>query len=71
MNYYKYIKHVVMELRNNYSLNIKTVNLILDKSEIYRIYTKGPHLLLSTPIEKTSQHLYTFYRKKILNEKNI
>lgn len=66
IKYYNYIKEVVKYLRNNYNLDIKTINLILDSTNIYNIYTKGPNLLLNNPVENTSKELYLYYRKKIL-----
>lgn len=65
IKYYKYIKEVVKYLRKNYNLDIKTINLILDSTNIYNIYTKGPNLL-NNPVENTSKELYLYYRKKIL-----
>ena len=40
--------------------------MILDSTNIYNIYTKGPNLLLNNPVENTSKELYLYYRKKIL-----
>ena len=55
IKYYNYIKEVVKYLRKNYNLDIKTINMILDSTNIYNIYTKGPNLLLNNPIENTSK----------------
>ena len=66
IKYYNYIKNVVKYLRNNYNLDIKTINMILDSTNIYIIYTKGPNLLLNNPVENTIKELYLYYRKKIL-----
>ena len=63
IKYYNYIKNVVKYLRKNYNLDIKTINMILDSTNIY---TKGPNLLLNNPVENTSKELYLYYRKKIL-----
>ena len=67
IKYYNYIKNVVKYLRKNYNLDIKTINMILDSTNIY---TKGPNLLLNNPVENTSKELYLYYRKKILKLKN-
>ena len=55
IKYYNYIKEVVKYLRKNYNLDIKTINMILDSTNIYNIYTKGPNLLLNNPVENTSK----------------